>query len=84
MQGASVIRMLKHYLGEETFKAGITVSQSSLLSVLAICVCECFFQHYLNSHTYGNAETYQLWEALQSKVWICVLFLLQIDDNASL
>ena len=29
LQGASVIRMLKQYLSEDVFKAGITVSQST-------------------------------------------------------
>ncbi|XP_064404394.1 aminopeptidase Ey-like [Halichondria panicea] len=44
-KGASVIRMIQHYLTEERFWAGIT--------------------HYLTTHQYGNAETSQLWDALQ-------------------
>eukprot|EP00003_Mantamonas_plastica_P004287 TRINITY_DN13392_c0_g1_i1.p1 TRINITY_DN13392_c0_g1~~TRINITY_DN13392_c0_g1_i1.p1 ORF type:complete len:891 (+),score=339.84 TRINITY_DN13392_c0_g1_i1:2678-5350(+) len=45
-KGASVIRMLVHYIGEDAFKAGI--------------------QQYLKKFSYANAETEDLWEALEA------------------
>lgn len=44
-KGASVLRMLERYLGESTFRSGIT--------------------KYLNSHRFANAETTDLWQALE-------------------
>ena len=44
-KGASVLRMLERYLGQDTFRSGIT--------------------NYLNSHKYANAETTDLWSALE-------------------
>lgn len=44
-KGASVIRMLEAYLGEEVFKKGL--------------------QLYLKTHQYANAETTDLWKALE-------------------
>lgn len=45
-KGASVLRMLEQYLGEETFRSSIV--------------------HYLNQHRYGNTETNDLWDALET------------------
>jgi len=44
-KGASVLRMLEQYLGDEAFRAGIRL--------------------YLRRHAYGNAETTDLWDALE-------------------
>lgn len=44
-KGCSVIKMMEHYLGEETFKAGV--------------------RSYLKRHIHGNAETEDLWYALE-------------------
>lgn len=44
-KGASVLRMLERYLGEDTFRKGIT--------------------SYLNAHRFANAETTDLWDALE-------------------
>lgn len=44
-KGASVLRMLEKYLGQDTFRSGIT--------------------NYLNSHKFANAETTDLWDALE-------------------
>ncbi|MBI2036631.1 M1 family metallopeptidase [Candidatus Microgenomates bacterium] len=44
-KGAAIIRMLAAYLGEETFRKGIS--------------------HYLKKHALGNAETADLWRALE-------------------
>ena len=44
-KGASVLRMLEQYLGEEGFRAGIRL--------------------YLRSREYGNAETTDLWDAIE-------------------
>lgn len=44
-KGASVLRMLERYLGQDTFRSGIT--------------------NYLNSHKFANAETTDLWSALE-------------------
>lgn len=44
-KGASVLRMLERYLGESTFRSGIT--------------------KYLNAHRFDNAETTDLWQALE-------------------
>ncbi|MHB8295304.1 MAG: M1 family metallopeptidase, partial [Acidimicrobiales bacterium] len=44
-KGASVLRMLQRYLGEERFQAGV--------------------RHYLELHQYGNAETTDLWDAIE-------------------
>jgi puromycin-sensitive aminopeptidase len=44
-KGASVLRMLEQYLGEEQFRAGIA--------------------QYLKKHAYANAETTDLWDALE-------------------
>ncbi len=43
-KGASIIRMLEQFLGEDVFRKGIT--------------------EYLKKHSYGNAETADLWAAL--------------------
>lgn len=43
-KGASVLRMLEQYLGDEAFRDGIRL--------------------YLRRHAYGNAETTDLWDAL--------------------
>ncbi len=45
-KGASVIRMLERYLGEEEFRRGIV--------------------SYLDTHRYANAETTDLWDAIES------------------
>jgi puromycin-sensitive aminopeptidase len=44
-KGASVLRMLERYLGEEPFRAGI--------------------RRYLESHSYANTETTDLWDAIE-------------------
>jgi puromycin-sensitive aminopeptidase len=44
-KGASVLRMLQQFLGEEGFRAGIRL--------------------YLRSREYGNAETTDLWDAIE-------------------
>ena len=44
-KGASVLRMLEQYLGDEAFRDGIRL--------------------YLKRHAYGNAETTDLWDALE-------------------
>ncbi|MBW8827379.1 MAG: M1 family metallopeptidase [Acidobacteria bacterium] len=44
-KGASVLRMLEQYLGEDGFRAGI--------------------RRYLHGHEYGNAETTDLWDAIE-------------------
>jgi puromycin-sensitive aminopeptidase len=44
-KGASVLRMLEQYLGDEAFRDGIRL--------------------YLRRHMYGNAETTDLWDALE-------------------
>jgi puromycin-sensitive aminopeptidase len=44
-KGASVLRMLQQYLGEDGFRAGIRL--------------------YLKSREYGNAETTDLWDAIE-------------------
>lgn len=44
-KGASVLRMLEQYLGEDGFRAGIRL--------------------YLRSREYGNAETTDLWDAIE-------------------
>jgi puromycin-sensitive aminopeptidase len=44
-KGASVLRMLEQYLGDEAFRDGIRL--------------------YLQRHAYGNAETTDLWDALE-------------------
>jgi puromycin-sensitive aminopeptidase len=44
-KGASVLRMLEQYLGDEGFRDGIRL--------------------YLRRHAYGNAETTDLWDALE-------------------
>jgi puromycin-sensitive aminopeptidase len=44
-KGASVLRMLEQYLGEEGFRAGIRL--------------------YLKAREYGNAETTDLWDAIE-------------------
>ena len=43
-KGASLLRMLEHFVGPEAFRQGL--------------------QHYLTEHQYGNARTYDLWNAL--------------------
>jgi len=45
-KGASVLRMLEKYLGEETYMKGV--------------------QQYIREHEYANAETNDLWQALES------------------
>lgn len=45
-KGASVLRMLERFLGEETYMKGI--------------------QKYIRDHQFGNAETKELWAALES------------------
>ena len=45
-KGASVLRMLERFLGEETYMKGI--------------------QKYIRDHQFGNAETKELWDALES------------------
>lgn len=44
-KGASVLRMLERYLGDESFRRGISL--------------------YLSKHKYGNAETHDLWDAIE-------------------
>ena len=44
-KGASVLRMLEQYMGEEEFRKGIGA--------------------YLKKHEYANAETTDLWDALE-------------------
>jgi puromycin-sensitive aminopeptidase len=44
-KGASVLRMLERYLGEEAFRSGIRL--------------------YLRRHAHGNAETTDLWDAIE-------------------
>jgi puromycin-sensitive aminopeptidase len=44
-KGASVLRMLEQYLGDQAFRDGIRL--------------------YLRRHAYGNAETTDLWDALE-------------------
>jgi puromycin-sensitive aminopeptidase len=44
-KGASVLRMLEQYLGEDRFRAGIRL--------------------YLHAHELGNAETTDLWDAIE-------------------
>jgi puromycin-sensitive aminopeptidase len=44
-KGASVLRMLERYLGEDGFRAGI--------------------RRYLHAHEFGNAETTDLWDAIE-------------------
>ncbi len=44
-KGASVLRMLEQYLGDDAFRDGIRL--------------------YLRRHAYGNAETTDLWDALE-------------------
>jgi puromycin-sensitive aminopeptidase len=44
-KGASVVRMLQQYLGEDRFQEGIRL--------------------YLRTHSYGNTETTDLWDALE-------------------
>ncbi|HEY9785474.1 MAG TPA: M1 family metallopeptidase [Candidatus Obscuribacterales bacterium] len=46
-KGASVLRMLEQYLGEETFRKGIA--------------------RYLEKHKYANAETTDLWDAIEEE-----------------
>ncbi len=46
-KGAGVLRMLEAYIGEDTFRRGIT--------------------HYLSSHAYSNADTAELWDALEAE-----------------
>jgi puromycin-sensitive aminopeptidase len=45
-KGASVLRMLERYLGEDRFRAGI--------------------RRYLREHELGNAETTDLWDAIEA------------------
>ncbi|HEX4820489.1 MAG TPA: M1 family aminopeptidase [Acidimicrobiales bacterium] len=45
-KGASVLRMLEQYLGEDEFRDGI--------------------RHYLAIHQFGNTETTDLWDAIES------------------
>jgi puromycin-sensitive aminopeptidase len=45
-KGASVLRMLERYLGEEPFRAGI--------------------RRYLEAHRFGNTETADLWDAIET------------------
>ena len=45
-KGASVLRMLEQYMGDEEFRKGISA--------------------YLRKHEYGNAETTDLWDALEA------------------
>ncbi len=45
-KGASVVRMLEQFVGEEPFRRGI--------------------EHYLRSHQFGNTETTDLWDAIES------------------
>ncbi len=44
-KGASVLRMLEQYLGEEHFRLGV--------------------KHYLETHSFANAETTDLWDAIE-------------------
>ena len=44
-KGASVLRMLEQYLGDDAFRDGIRL--------------------YLRRHAYANAETTDLWDALE-------------------
>ena len=44
-KGASVLRMLEQYLGEERFRLGV--------------------KHYLETHAFANAETTDLWDAIE-------------------
>lgn len=44
-KGASVVRMLERFLGEEAFRDGV--------------------RHYLRTHSHGNTETSDLWDALE-------------------
>jgi puromycin-sensitive aminopeptidase len=44
-KGASVLRMLEQYLGEERFRDGV--------------------RHYLSAHSFSNAETTDLWDAIE-------------------
>ena len=44
-KGGSILRMLEHFLGPETFRQGLN--------------------RYLTSHQYGNAQTADLWSALE-------------------
>ena len=44
-KGGAVLRMLEHFLSEETFRKGVS--------------------HYLKQHAYGNAQTRDLWAALE-------------------
>jgi puromycin-sensitive aminopeptidase len=44
-KGASVLRMLEQYLGEEQFRLGV--------------------KHYLEQHAFANAETTDLWDAIE-------------------
>ena len=46
-KGASVIRMLENFLGEETFRKGLN--------------------RYLSGHMYANAQTQDLWSALEAE-----------------
>ncbi len=44
-KGASVLRMLEQFLGEQRFRDGV--------------------HHYLSAHSYANAETTDLWDAIE-------------------
>ena len=46
-KGAAVLRMLEAYLGEDTFRRGVT--------------------RYLHTHAHSNAETADLWDALEAE-----------------
>jgi puromycin-sensitive aminopeptidase len=45
-KGASILRMLEQYLGEDRFRDGV--------------------RHYLRQHTYGNTETIDLFDAIET------------------
>ena len=47
-KGASLLRMLEQYLGEEPFRRGVS--------------------HYLTTHEYGNTETSDLWDSIESAI----------------
>jgi puromycin-sensitive aminopeptidase len=44
-KGCSVLYQIEQFIGEETFRNGIT--------------------HYLNAHSFGSTETYDLWDSLE-------------------
>ncbi len=46
-KGASILRMLEQFLGEEQFQQGL--------------------HRYLSAHTYGNARTRDLWQAMEQE-----------------